>query len=171
MADKNKMKIPEKQKYDKVDNKLGSDSDKPRENDQTNCYGAYEADPNTTNSIRPDYQYKNAREYAQVLQTWLWQYRFFAAMNAFHTNLILSMPSGLPQNQTFSSQQPNNQQYGQRSASRPPGRGQEPARNTDVTGNLHTDIMNHSDQISLSSRLLWVILPYPAVGQFCRVDH
>ena len=62
------------------------------QNDRKEFHESFETQqyPNYWNGT--DCQYKNAREYAQVLQTWLWQYRFFSAMNTFHCHLVSSMP-------------------------------------------------------------------------------
>ncbi|XP_060589351.1 protein FAM8A1-like [Ruditapes philippinarum] len=38
-----------------------------------------------------DLQYKNAREYAQVLHCWLWQYRMLAAFSTFQSQMISSV--------------------------------------------------------------------------------
>ena len=130
MADSDKMESSDKQIYDKIDGKSDTDPHKSKLDDTTNCYGAYQTHNDITNS---HYQYKNAREYAQVLQTWLWQYRFFSTMTAFHTNLVMSMPPTFPQNHArISSAQPTNPEPTRQHT---PLAAQESPRNTEGTGN------------------------------------
>ena len=47
-----------------------------------------------TNSLSPENQknYKNAREYAQDLQSWLWQYRMWSSFCAFQSQVLASLP-------------------------------------------------------------------------------
>ena len=133
MADSDKILNSDKQIYDKIDDKSNTDPHKSKLDDTTNCYGAYQTHNDVTNSHNPSYQYKNAREYAQVLQTWLWQYRFFSTMTAFHTNLVMSMPPTFPQNHAGRSfAQPTNPEPTRQQT---PLAAQESQRNTEGTGN------------------------------------
>ena len=66
--------------------------DRTTQNDRTEFHESFESQQYPYYWNGTDCQYKNAREYAQVLQTWLWQYRFFSAMNTFHCHLVSSMP-------------------------------------------------------------------------------
>ena len=132
MADSDKMENSDKQIYDKLDDKSDTDPHKSKFDDTTNCYGAYQTHNDVTNLHSTSYPYKNAREYAQVLQTWLWQYRFFSTMTAFHTNLVMSMPPTLPQNHAgVRFAQPSNPEPTRQPT---PSAAQESQRNTEGTG-------------------------------------
>ena len=37
-------------------------------------------------------EYRNAREYAQAVQSWIWQYRMWMAVSSFQSQLISAMP-------------------------------------------------------------------------------
>ena len=150
MADSDKMENSEKQIYDKLDDKSDTDPPKSKFDDTTNCYGAYQTHNDVTNLHSTSYPYKNAREYAQVLQTWLWQYRFFSTMTAFHTNLVMSMPPTFPQNHAGTRfTQPTNPEPTRQhtplaaQVQHTPSAAQESQRNTEGTGNtpLSADVL------------------------------
>ena len=86
-------KLPrEKQINDDLDNKSNANGGRTTQKDDTGISETLENQQFPSDWYRTDCQYKNAREYAQVLQAWLWQYRFFSAMNTFHYHLVSSMP-------------------------------------------------------------------------------
>lgn len=54
-------------------------------------YTQYPSNNYVQNVPNGELQYKNAREYAQVLHCWLWQYRMAAAFSVFQSQMLSSV--------------------------------------------------------------------------------
>ena len=83
---------PDREFSDNLNGRTKDKEDRTMQGGGTEYHEAFEDQQTHDYWNNTGYQYKNAREYAQVLQAWIWQYRFFSAMNAFHCHLVSSMP-------------------------------------------------------------------------------